>query len=97
MLLSAQGQVKITDFGVSERLTKEVASRQSVVGSPYWMSPEVILGSEYSFPADVWSLGITAIEMMEGVPPMAELHPVQVILLVLICARKSNTCTTRPC
>jgi serine/threonine protein kinase len=82
ILLTDQAQVKITDFGVSEQLTESAAVRNSVVGSPYWMSPEAILGQDYDIMSDIWSLGITAIEMAHGLPPLADFHPMQVRWIV---------------
>ncbi len=78
VLLTDRAIVKITDFGVSEKLTESAAVRNSVVGSPYWMSPEAIMGQDYGIMSDIWSLGITAIEMAHGLPPLADLHPMQV-------------------
>ncbi|KAJ3089624.1 hypothetical protein HK102_005907, partial [Quaeritorhiza haematococci] len=82
ILLTDDAEVKIADFGVSEKLTQTVGFRNSIVGTPYWMSPEVITGSDYGTEADIWSLGITAIEMTEGVPPHAELHPMRAMFKI---------------
>jgi serine/threonine protein kinase len=75
LLLSRDGGIKIADFGVSGQF--DVANCHSIttVGTPYWMAPEVILGTQYSFPADIWSVGITAVELAEGSPPYMELTP----------------------
>ncbi|KAI9209332.1 kinase-like domain-containing protein [Polychytrium aggregatum] len=85
ILLTDAAQVKIADFGVAEKLTSSDESKISFVGSPHWMSPEVLTaGMSYSTTADIWSLGITAIEMSEGLPPMAELPPNVVMLRIPI-------------
>ena len=82
VLLTADGHVKLADFGVSANLTNTLNKRKTVVGSPYWMAPEVIRESHYDGRADVWSLGITAIEMAEGAPPHANLHPLRAIFVI---------------
>jgi len=74
--------VKLADFGVSAELTNTLNKRKTVVGSPYWMAPEVIRESHYDGRADVWSLGITCIEMAEGAPPHANLHPLRAIFVI---------------
>lgn len=82
VLLTSDGHVKLADFGVSAELTNTLNKRKTVVGSPYWMAPEVIRESHYDGRADVWSLGITAIEMAEGSPPHANLHPLRAIFVI---------------
>jgi serine/threonine protein kinase len=82
VLLTSDGNVKLADFGVSAELSNTLNKRKTVVGSPYWMAPEVIRESHYDGRADVWSLGITTIEMAEGAPPHANLHPLRAIFLI---------------
>jgi serine/threonine protein kinase len=82
VLITDDGHIKLADFGVSAELTNTMNKRKTVVGSPYWMAPEVIRESHYDGRADVWSLGITAIEMAEGAPPHANLHPLRAIFVI---------------
>ena len=73
ILINSKCEIKVTDFGVSRQfdISKSLATT-SIIGTPYWMAPEVINGKKYSFPADIWSVGVTAIELAEGAPPYCE-------------------------
>ena len=73
---------QLADFGVSAELTNTINKRKTVVGSPFWIAPEVIKEAHYDGRADVWSLGITAIEMAEGAPPHSNLNPLRAIFLI---------------
>ena len=83
ILLTHDGNAKLADFGVSAQLMNSFSKRNSKMGSPYWMSPEVIKRSEYNFSTDIWSLGITCIELAEGEPPLSTFRMVKVMQLIL--------------
>ena len=82
LLVGFSGAVKIADFGFAAGLSEEQDKRRSVVGTPYWMAPELIKGLEYDAKVDVWSLGVTAIEMAEGEPPHLHEPPLRALLLI---------------
>ena len=83
LLLTSTGNVKVTDFGVSRQFDEKKGENTiSKIGTPYWMAPEVCAGQSYSYPADVWSIGCTAIELAEGAPPYCELEPMAAMIQI---------------
>eukprot|EP01105_Mastigella_eilhardi_P025222 TRINITY_DN679_c0_g1_i5.p1 TRINITY_DN679_c0_g1~~TRINITY_DN679_c0_g1_i5.p1 ORF type:complete len:701 (+),score=145.19 TRINITY_DN679_c0_g1_i5:49-2103(+) len=82
VLLTSNGEVKLADFGFAAQLTQERAKRNTVVGTPYWMAPEVIGGQSYGTKVDVWSLGIMMMELLEGQPPYMEIPPLKALLMI---------------
>jgi protein-serine/threonine kinase len=82
ILLSDDGLLKIADFGYAAELSREKLKRNTIVGTPYWMAPELIKGAKYDQRVDVWSLGIMAMEMAEGEPPYMEFPPLRALFLI---------------
>ncbi|XP_077426131.1 STE20-like serine/threonine-protein kinase isoform X2 [Vanacampus margaritifer] len=87
ILLTLDGDVKLADFGVSARNTKTLQRRDSFIGTPYWMAPEVVMcetskDRPYDYKADIWSLGVTLIELAQIEPPNHEMNPMRVLLKI---------------
>lgn len=82
ILLDHGGSAKLADFGVSAQLLYTNADKETVIGTPFWMSPEVISKHKYNNLTDIWSLGVTAIELAEGQPPLSHMHPVRAMFVI---------------
>jgi serine/threonine protein kinase len=82
ILLDHEGYAKLADFGVSATLLNTYSRRRTLTGTPFWMSPEVLSNSEYNKKTDIWSLGITAIEMAEGDPPYAHINYMRAMFVI---------------
>lgn len=82
ILLTTEGDVKLADFGVSGEMGLSIKKMRSFVGTPYWMAPEVISKAGYDYKADIWSLGITALELADGSPPLSGLSPMKALSVI---------------
>jgi len=82
ILLSEKGELKLADFGYAAQLTTNTKNRNTVVGTPYWMAPELIRGHDYGTKVDIWSLGIMVMEMAEGEPPYMDFPPLRALFLI---------------
>jgi len=82
VLISREGVIKIADFGFAAQLTQQKSKRNTMVGTPYWMAPELIRGDPYDQRVDVWSLGIMVMELCEGDPPYLDLPPLRALFFI---------------
>lgn len=82
VLVGTNGDLKIADFGYATQLTVQKQMRNTVVGTPYWMAPEVIRGEKYDARADVWAFGVIVREMLEGEPPYIDFPPMRALFLI---------------
>lgn len=82
VLIGGDGSIKIADFGYAAQLTKGKTKRNTIVGTPYWMAPELIRGCDYDNKVDIWSLGIMLMELAEGEPPYMDYPPLRALFLI---------------
>jgi serine/threonine-protein kinase 24/25/MST4 len=82
ILLNSNGDVKIADFGVSAQISDSVQKRSSIIGTPCWMAPEILIQNNYDFKCDIWSIGISVIEMATGTVPYSNLSPMCALLQI---------------
>jgi len=82
ILINQKGDIKITDFGYAAQLSRTKDNRSTIVGTPYWMAPELILGNSYTAAVDVWSFGILTMELADGEPPYLEELPLRALFLI---------------
>mmetsp|Transcript_14901 Transcript_14901/g.28925 ORF Transcript_14901/g.28925 Transcript_14901/m.28925 type:complete len:321 (+) Transcript_14901:1701-2663(+) len=82
ILLTDSGQAKLGDFGVAAQLNTVQSKRSTMTGAPFWMAPEVMQEERYDSKCDIWSLGITIIEMAQGKPPYSQIHPMRVVFVI---------------